>query len=182
MSNKGSRRTGIKPNPNNRRKTLKSRTLKSIKNERKSSKSRKTRKSRRNFSKINMSKINEEINEIERNRMENQLLDASKVVKLYKKDPLTFMAAALAFTPLTTDNTGSMVSMKQRRPVKTPSDIFVYEPTSLNPKPRIKKNRNRKRKEERQTRKNMRLLKNLVEKRNNRRVKMNTLKKKNKKK
>ena len=91
------------------------------------------------------------------------------------------MAAALAFNSLTTDNTEAE-PMKQRRPVKTPSDIFVYEPTSLNPKPRIKKNRNRKRKEERQTRKNMRLMKNLVEQRNNRRVKMNTLKKKNKKK
>ena len=136
---KGSRRTGIKSNPNNRRKTLKSRTLKSMKKERKSSKSRKTRKSRRNFSKINMSKINEEINEIERNRMENQLLDASKVVKLYKKRPINFYGGSFGFPLLTTDNTGSMVSMKQRRPVKTPSDIFVYEPTSLNPKPRIKK-------------------------------------------
>lgn len=186
MPNKGSRRMGIKSNPSNRRKTLKSRISKSNRSKSNSSQShksrRKSRKSRRNFSKINMSKINEEINEIERNRMENQLLDASKVVKLYKKDPLTFLAAALAFTPLTTDNTGSMVSMKHRRPVKTPSDIFVYEATSLNPKSRIKKNRNRKREEGRQTRKNMRLLKNIVEKRNNRRVKMNTLKKRNKKK
>ena len=102
-----------------------------------------------NYSSLN---VNDELLEIERKRLEGQILTAINTAKLYKKDKLTFLAATAAmFSPFTTDKTGSMVSsLEHRRPVGTPQNIFVYNTPSLNPQSKKNKSRKKRREELRQ--------------------------------